>query len=148
MGSETVSGIELTVLEVVRETEDAVSVVFDSRLDFRPGQFLTLAVPSDRTGVVARCYSLCSVPGEPLTVTVKRTADGYASGWISDNLRAGDTMRVLEPSGIFTPASLDADLLLFAGGSGVTPIMSIARTAWRAEQGGSWSSTPTATSGP
>ncbi|MGZ4453727.1 MAG: 2Fe-2S iron-sulfur cluster-binding protein [Nocardioides sp.] len=127
MGSE--SGIELKVLDVVRETEDAVSVVFDSCLEFKPGQFLTLAIPSDRTGLVARCYSLCSVPGEPLTVTVKRTADGYASGWINAELRPGDTMRVLEPSGIFTPASLDADLLLFAGGSGVTPIMSIARTA-------------------
>lgn len=121
--------LELTVLDVVRETDDACSVVFDSRLDFKPGQFLTLAIPSDRTGVVARCYSLCSVPGEPLAVTVKWTADGYASGWINTELRPGDTLRVLEPSGIFTPASLDADLLLFAAGSGVTPIMSIARTA-------------------
>jgi len=130
MGSEAaVSGVELAVLDVIRETEDAVSVVFDSRLDFKPGQFLTLAIPSDRTGLVARCYSLCSVPGEPLTVTVKRTPDGYASGWINDHLATGDTVRVLEPSGIFTPASFDADLLLFAGGSGVTPIMSIARTA-------------------
>ena len=135
MASETASdtasdaGIELKVLEVIRETDEACSVVFDARLDFRPGQFLTLAIPSDRTGVVARCYSLCSVPGEPLTVTVKRTVDGYASHWVNDNLAPGDTVRVLEPSGIFTPASLDADLLLFAGGSGVTPIMSIARTA-------------------
>lgn len=123
------AGLELRVLEVVLETDDACSVVFDSRLDFKPGQFLTLAIPSDRTGVVARCYSLCSVPGEPLTVTVKRTAEGYASHWVNDNLAPGDVLRVLEPSGIFTPASLDADLLLFAGGSGVTPIMSIARAA-------------------
>jgi 3-ketosteroid 9alpha-monooxygenase subunit B len=120
--------LELSVLDVIRETEDACSVVFDSRLDFRPGQFLTLAVPSDRTGLVARCYSLCSVPGEPLTVTVKRTAHGYASNWINDRLRPGDRLRVLEPSGIFSPASLDADLLLFAGGSGITPVMSIARS--------------------
>jgi len=130
MGSETVEDVlELTVLDVVAETEDACSVVFDARLDFRPGQFLTLAIPSDRTGLVARCYSLCSIPGEPLTVTVKRTPDGYASHWINDHLRPGDRVRVLAPSGIFTPASLDADLLLFAAGSGVTPIMSIARTA-------------------
>src|SRR3546814_10869622 len=53
----------------------------------------------------------------------------YASNWICDNLKAGDTVRVLPPSGIFTPANLDHDLLLFAGGSGVTPIISIARTA-------------------
>ena len=61
-------------------------------------------------------------------MTVKRTAEGYASNWICEHLRVGDTMRVLPPSGIFTPASLDADLLLCAGGSGVTPIMSITRT--------------------
>ena len=88
-------------------------------------------MPSDQTGVAARCYSLSSSPhdGGPLTVTVKRTVDGYASNWICDNLSVGDTMRALPPAGIFTPASLDADLLLFAGGSGVTPIMSITRTA-------------------
>ena len=81
--------------------------------------------------VAARCYSLSSSPhdGGPLTVTVKRTVDGYASNWICDNLREGDTIKVLPPSGIFTPASLDADLLLFAGGSGITPVMSITRTA-------------------
>ena len=125
---------ELTVREVIVETADARSIVFEPYpewLDFKPGQFLTLAVPSDRTGVAARCYSLSSSPGESLKVTVKRTVDGYASHWIADNLKAGDTLRVLPPSGIFTPASLAADLLLFAGGSGVTPIMSIARTALR-----------------
>ena len=81
--------------------------------------------------MAARCYSLSSSPhdGGPLTVTVKRTVDGYASNWICDNLREGDTIKVLPPSGIFTPASLDADLLLFAGGSGITPVMSITRTA-------------------
>jgi len=126
MASDT--GYKLTVSAVRPLTDDAVAVTFAASFDFKPGQFLTLAIPSDRTGVVARCYSLCSVPGEPLTVAVKRTADGYASHWINDHLRVGDTLRALEPSGIFTPASLDADLLLFAGGSGVTPIMSIART--------------------
>ena len=128
---------ELTVVDVVEETADAHSISFavpegaEEHFDYKPGQFLTLAVPSDQTGVAARCYSLSSSPhdGGPLTVTVKRTADGYASNWVCDHLREGDTIRVLPPSGIFTPASLDADLLLFAGGSGVTPIMSITRTA-------------------
>lgn len=127
MASETV--LTLHVAAVTPLTADSVAVRFEERLDFKPGQFLTLAVPSDQTGVAARCYSLCSVPGEPLTVGVKRTVDGYASNWINDHLRPGDEIKVLEPSGIFTPASLDADLLLFAAGSGVTPIMSIARTA-------------------
>ena len=128
---------DLQVVEVVEETADAHSVSFAvpegaaAEFDYKPGQFLTLAVPSDQTGVAARCYSLSSSPhdGGPLTVTVKRTAEGYASNWICDNLREGSTIRSLPPSGIFTPASLDADLLLFAGGSGITPIMSITRTA-------------------
>src|SRR3954451_22665142 len=128
---------ELCVVGVVEETADAHSVSFavpegaEGEFDYRPGQFLTLAVPSDQTGIAARCYSLSSSPhdGGPLTVTVKRTADGYASNWICDHLEVGSTIAVLPPSGIFTPASLDADLLLFAGGSGITPVMSITRTA-------------------
>lgn len=127
----------LDVVGVVEETADAKSISFavpagaEEKFTYKPGQFLTLAVPSDRTGIAARCYSLSSSPhdGGPLTVTVKRTADGYASNWICDNLDVGATMRVLPPSGIFTPASLDEDLLLFGGGSGVTPVMSIIRTA-------------------
>ena len=122
----------LKVAEIVRETADAVSVHFEipagesEAFAFKPGQFLTLGVPSDQTGLVARAYSICTPPGDGLAVTVKRTAEGYASNWINDNLRAGDTVRVLPPSGIFTPKTLDTDLLLLAGGSGVTPVMSIA----------------------
>jgi 3-ketosteroid 9alpha-monooxygenase subunit B len=128
---------ELKVVDVVEETADAHSISFEvpagaeEQFAYKPGQFLTLAVPSERTGVAARCYSLSSSPigGGPLTITVKRTAEGYASNWVCDHLREGDSMRVLPPSGIFTPASLSADLLLFAGGSGITPVVSITRTA-------------------
>lgn len=126
----------LKVLDVVEETADAHSIVFEvpddlaERFAYTPGQFLTVAVPSDQTGLAARCYSLSSAPHSGRhQITVKRTADGYASNWICDNLREGDTLRVLPPSGIFTPRDLEADLLLFAGGSGITPVMSITRTA-------------------
>ena len=127
---------QLRVADVVVETEDARSVVFEVPSDlqetfaYAPGQFLTVAVPSEQTGLAARCYSLSSAPHSGRhQITVKRTADGYASNWIVDNLQPGDTMRVLPPSGIFTPRDIDADFLLFAGGSGITPVMSIARTA-------------------
>lgn len=135
---------DLRVREVVEQTADACSVTFEvpdqhaEVFGYRPGQFLTVAVPSERTGLVARCYSLSSspgAPGDPLTITVKRTAGGYASNWICDHLRPGDTLRVLPPSGIFTPASLDEDLLLLAGGSGITPVVSIVRTALREGSG-------------
>lgn len=127
----------LDVVGVVEETADAKSISFAvpegaaEKFTYTPGQFLTVAVPSDQTGLAARCYSLSSSPhdGGPLTVTVKRTAEGYASNWICDHLAVGDTMRVLPPSGIFTPKNINADFLLFGGGSGVTPIMSITRTA-------------------
>lgn len=126
----------LTVLDVVEETPDAHTIVLGvppeltDQFAYTAGQFLTVAVPSDQTGIVARCYSLSSAPHTGShQITVKRTADGYASNWICDNLRAGDKLRVLPPSGIFTPRDLDSDLLLFAGGSGITPVISIARTA-------------------
>jgi 3-ketosteroid 9alpha-monooxygenase subunit B len=132
--------LELQLAGVVDETADARSLVFKvpdgsqipaERLRHQPGQFLTLRVPSDRTGSVARCYSLCSSPfgDEALTVTVKRTAGGYASNWLCDNAHAGMTMHVLAPSGIFVPKTLDTDFLLLAAGSGVTPMMAILKSA-------------------
>ncbi|WP_308257277.1 ferredoxin--NADP reductase [Pseudonocardia lacus] len=129
-------GCRLRVREVVVETADARSVVLEvppehaERFRYAPGQFLTVRVPGSGGRTAARCYSLAGVPGldEHLTVTVKRVAGGAVSNWICDNLRPGHELEALPPAGRFTPASLDADLLLFAGGSGITPIMSIARS--------------------
>ena len=129
--------VVLTVSGVVEETSDARSLVFAvpddlrSRFEYRPGQFLTLRIPSDQTGSVARCYSLASSPfvdGEP-KVTVKRTVDGYGSNWLCDNVKVGDTIEVLPPSGVFTPKSLDHDFLLWGAGSGITPVISILKSA-------------------
>ena len=128
--------VTLTVAEVIEETADARSIVFTvpeehlDRFAYSPGQFLTLRIPSDQTGSVARCYSLSSAPHEGrVQVTVKRTADGYGSNWVCDELRAGATIDVLRPSGVFCPSSLDSDFLLFAAGSGITPVMSILKSA-------------------
>ncbi|WP_155769345.1 ferredoxin--NADP reductase [Mycobacterium asiaticum] len=132
--------LELQIAEVVAETDDARSLVFQAppdasvpaeRLRYAPGQFLTLRVPSERTGSVARCYSLCSSPftDDALTVTVKRTADGYASNWLCDNAHKGMRIHLLAPSGTFVPKTLDDDFLLLAAGSGITPIMSICKSA-------------------
>ena len=125
--------LQVQVVDVIEETGDAHSLVLESPepLPYKSGQFLTIAVPSDQTGVAARCYSLSSAPHESdlLKITVKRTADGYASNWICDHVKPGQTLTILRPSGIFTPASLDADLLLFAGGSGITPVISIVKSA-------------------
>ncbi|MGW0037653.1 2Fe-2S iron-sulfur cluster-binding protein [Gordonia sp. NPDC003376] len=128
----------LTVAEVIDETADARSIVFEipdtakeAFTDYKPGQFLTLRIPSEQTGSVARCYSLASSPaGDELPkVTVKRTVEGYGSNWVCDNLATGSQIEVLPPSGVFTPRSLDEPILLIAAGSGVTPVMSILKTA-------------------
>jgi 3-ketosteroid 9alpha-monooxygenase subunit B len=128
---------ELVVKEVVRETHDAHSIVFEGPpMDYKPGQFLTLRIPSDRE-LTARCYSLSSSPyvDDLLKVTVKRTVDGYGSNWVCDNVAPGSTVEVLPPAGHFTPRDLGADLLLFAGGSGITPVISIIKSALKRGRG-------------
>jgi 3-ketosteroid 9alpha-monooxygenase subunit B len=134
---------QVPVTEVVRETDDACSLVLDvppplaATFGYRPGQFITVRVPSDRTGSVARCYSLSSSPltGERPTITVKRTAGGFASNWIADHVRAGSVLDLLPPAGTFSPRSLDGDFLLFAAGSGITPVMSILKSVLAAGRG-------------
>jgi 3-ketosteroid 9alpha-monooxygenase subunit B len=134
---------QLKVAAVIAETAEACSLVFEvpsgleAVFDYQPGQFLTLRIPSDRQGSVARCYSLCSSPltGDPLTVTVKQTPDGYASRWIAENVRPGGVLDVLPPAGMFVPASLDDDFLLLAAGSGITPVMSILKSVLAAGRG-------------
>jgi 3-ketosteroid 9alpha-monooxygenase subunit B len=120
--------LRLRVAEVIQETGDAHSIVFETPvgLSYKPGQFLTLRLPH-ADGIVARCYSLSSAPGVDarLKVTVKRVKDGRGSNWVCDTVLAGHEIDVLAPSGTFTPKELDTDLLLLAGGSGITPVMSI-----------------------
>ncbi|WP_418059360.1 2Fe-2S iron-sulfur cluster-binding protein [Pimelobacter simplex] len=138
-GPDGARAAELDVVDVVEETREARSLVLrvppelSAAFGYRPGQFLTLRIPSERTGSVARSYSLASDPGaDPhLKVTVKRTAGGYGSNWLCDNVRIGDRVTVLPPAGAFALRRLDADLLLFAAGSGITPVISILKAALR-----------------
>ena len=134
---------QVPVAEVVRETGDACSLVLEvpsslsATFGYRPGQFVTVRVPSELCGSVARCYSLSSSPltGERPAITVKRTAGGFASNWILDRVAAGTVLDLLPPAGTFCPASLDGDFLLFAAGSGITPVMSILKSALAAGRG-------------
>jgi len=92
----------------------------------KPGQFLALRVPHE-SGPMLRCYSLSRAPsaGQPLRITVKRVEGGRASNWLLDHLQPGDSIEAMPPVGSFTPASLDADLLLIGAGSGITPLFAI-----------------------
>ncbi|BBX17804.1 3-ketosteroid-9-alpha-hydroxylase [Mycolicibacterium duvalii] len=141
--SDAPRAVPLTVTDVLDEGPDAKSLVFSvpaehrDRFGYRPGQFLTLRIPSERTGAVARCYSLASSPHTDTApkVTVKRTDGGYGSNWLCDNVSAGDVIEALPPSGAFTPRDLDSDHLLWAAGSGITPVMSILKSVLAAGTG-------------
>lgn len=132
----------LRVRAVIDETDDARSLVFDvpPGLDdlfrYRPGQFLTLRLPH-AGGDLLRCYSMSSAPAldDAPRVTVKRVAGGRGSNWICDHAEAGATIEVMPPAGVFTPRALDQDLLLFAAGSGITPVYAILRSALAAGRG-------------
>lgn len=125
---------ELTVVEVITETPDAVSLVLTAAHDardqftYQAGQFLTLRIPA-HGGAVSRCYSLSSSPStdEHLKVTVKRTAGGLASNWLCDHAKAGMTLESLTPAGAFTVRPAAGELIFVAAGSGITPVISMIR---------------------
>ncbi|MDV3128573.1 ferredoxin--NADP reductase [Mycobacterium sp. 21AC1] len=124
----------LRVKHVVRETPDAVSLVFDrpaiSDFGYLPGQFVTLLVHVDGREH-RRCYSMSSSPAldEDLRITVKRDRDGVVSNWLNSTAAAGDQLHVAPPQGRFVLGDQDRELVAFAGGSGITPVYSLLRSA-------------------
>jgi len=132
----------LRVYAVVDETHDAKSLVFEvppalaEVFAYQPGQFLTLRLTIDGRHV-PRCYSMSSAPSvdDAPRVTIKRVRDGRGSNWVCDHVKAGDLIELLPPAGVFTPRTLDGDFLLLAGGSGITPVFAILRSALARGQG-------------
>jgi ferredoxin-NADP reductase len=126
----------LAVAEVVDETADTRSFVLEvppdlaSRFGYAAGQFCTFRTTIDGEPVV-RCYSMSSPPegNAPLTVTVKRVPGGTMSNWMNDCLAPGDTIEVMPPAGNFVLRESAVPIVAFAGGSGITPILSIVRSA-------------------
>jgi 3-ketosteroid 9alpha-monooxygenase subunit B len=129
-------GYDLRVAQVIRETHDACSIVFEipdelaQRFRYESGQFLTLEVRHEGKELF-RCYSLASSPATETThkVTIKRVPDGRISNWANETLKAGDVVRVLPPGGFFVLNEDSNDVHLFAAGSGITPVISIIKTA-------------------
>jgi ring-1,2-phenylacetyl-CoA epoxidase subunit PaaE len=134
----------LEITEVRREIDDAISLRFalpEALCDtfrFTPGQHLTL-----RTEIagedIRRNYSLCVSPHEQqLRVAIKQIAGGVFSTWANATLKPGDRIEVMPPHGSFTWAfdpARRATYAGFAGGSGITPILSLLKTALVAEPG-------------
>jgi ring-1,2-phenylacetyl-CoA epoxidase subunit PaaE len=138
----SVSLHRLTVAEVIDETSEARSIRFAVPEElretflFRPGQHLTL-MAKIAGEEVRRNYSLCVAPqDEQVMVTVKRIAGGVFSNWANDRLQPGDTIEVMAPHGSFTWDFRDGaanHYVGFAGGSGITPILSLLKTALLSE---------------
>lgn len=135
----------LRVAEVIQETPSTRTFVLEPAGDglpplvYRAGQHLTVIVEANGARH-RRCYSFSSSPlagGRP-AITVKRMADGLVSRHLHDRVRAGDALVVDEPIGNFTvetdPSSA-REIVLVAGGVGITPLMSMAETVLRAEHG-------------
>jgi ring-1,2-phenylacetyl-CoA epoxidase subunit PaaE len=132
----------LKVAEIVPETAEANSIRFEIPTElrdafaFKAGQHLTLKATIGGEEV-RRNYSLCTAPAEQdWMVTVKRIAGGVFSNWVGDSLKAGDTVEVMPPHGSFTTEFALAarrHIVGIAGGSGITPVLSLLRTTLKEE---------------
>jgi len=126
----------LRVREVIQEIADARSYVLDipdhqrETFGYRSGQFLTFRLTVDGERLV-RCYSLSSSPvtdSEP-KFTVKRVIDGRVSNHINDAVEVGSSLEVMKPAGVFCLRERNSRVVLFGGGSGITPVISLVKTA-------------------
>lgn len=126
------------VLEVQRETPDAVTVSFTpvggEPLSYRAGQFVTFVLDIDGT-TIRRAYSFSSSPatGSPPSVTVKRVVGGKASSYFQERVKPGHVLHLVGPSGDFTIDAVPSHdghrhFVFVAGGSGITPIISLTET--------------------
>lgn len=145
----------LKVKQVRKLTADSVEVVFEVPTDlvddynYVPGQYVALRATIDGQEV-RRSYSICSepIPGE-VHVAIKKDFGGLFSTWANTELKEGDEIDVMNPQGAFVSkknitsmnnpeevakdavAEGNLNLVAFAAGSGITPIMSIARSVLR-----------------
>lgn len=127
----------LTVTDVTPDTRDAVVVTLKPQAGeadlfrFTQGQYLTFRRDFDGHEV-RRCYSICSGAGDgSLRVGIKKVAGGAFSSWANENLKAGDVVEAMPPLGSFhVPIDPDSQrsYVGFAGGSGITPVLSILKT--------------------
>ncbi len=126
----------LKIKDVVRETSDTITIHFRQPLfttiKYEAGQFLTLIVPINGK-TYRRAYSLSSAPNvdSTLAVTIKRVPNGIVSNYLNDHIKVGDRLDIMEPMGHFK-LSIDPKaarhIVLLGAGSGVTPLMSIAKS--------------------
>lgn len=128
--------IPVRIKEVRQETAEAVSILFEypegqrEKLHFKPGQYITVKW-LDKGKELRRSYSISSIPDDPyLAITIKEVQGGKISPVLCKTLKPGDTLEILPPEGRFT-ADFGPDqrrnIYLIGAGSGITPLISIAR---------------------
>lgn len=131
----------LTVNQVIREVADVVTIIFDPHdeeaLCYQPGQFLTFLLTIDGKKL-RRSYSLSSSPqiDESLAVSIKCIPGGLVSTYLYHTIKPGDRLETLKPMGTFVPTLASQNrrtLLLIGAGSGITPLLSMAKSALHAE---------------
>ncbi|MEU6352588.1 ferredoxin--NADP reductase [Streptomyces sp. NPDC047072] len=122
-----------TVVKIVQETEDARTFVLDPHngpFTYEAGQFCVFRVPVDGRPLL-RSYSMSSAPetDAELMTTVKRVPGGKVSNWLHDHVVEGDELELTLPRGKFCLRPAATPLLGFSGGSGITPVLSLAKSA-------------------
>ena len=128
----------LKIKDIRRETADAVSIAFDIPLaiqheyQFKQGQYITIKLIVNGEEI-RRSYSICTSPysEKELRVAVKEVKDGRASTLMNRSWKVGDTVEVMTPMGNFysvLSGNNKKHYVLFAGGSGITPMMSILKS--------------------
>ena len=130
---------QLCCIDQLRETSDVKTFVFkiassdgiDSHLFFhKPGQFITLRLKHDDEQLV-RSYTIASSPSRPRTLclTIKRDPNGLVSRFMHDHFAIGDLLDIQGPGGAFNAKDIEfrQSVILLSGGSGITPLMSMAR---------------------
>ncbi len=130
------SNIKLKVAKVERQTNDCKTIYFEhpaEPIQYKSGQFFTFILDIDGKEA-RRSYSICTSPktDEYMGVAVKRVDGGLVSNYLNDNAKVGDEFELLSPLGHFTytaEENKNPELILIGGGSGITPMMSILKTA-------------------
>ncbi|MEO6347301.1 MAG: FAD-binding oxidoreductase, partial [Aquaticitalea sp.] len=138
---------KLAIGELHKETEACVTIAFQipselkDAYKFKAGQYITLKSTIGGQEL-RRDYSICSSPNSGvLKVAVKSVVDGSFSSFANSQLKVGDILEVSSPNGrfVFEPnATLSRTIAAFAAGSGITPVMSIAKTVLEEEPNSSF----------
>lgn len=122
----------IQIQAIEKLTAESVKVVFDipenlkGKFNFLPGQYINISVEVNGEEV-RRSYSICSGVNEPVAIGIKQVEGGKASSWFNQSARVGDQIWVSAPLGNFIMDNAGGRYVAFAAGSGITPILSIAK---------------------